>query len=391
MFHTVFTARGLEPVSVDGQAFGYVCDCCFIGRGMSARRRRRDRARMGAVEMLVRTGGAGLVAIFASSVLGKQLPVPGVVPAIGILLLSVSLVGLAAMLGSRLFAIRSAGKGSPAARNSPFSETEDIPLYRMKDRSESAPSEHRWSLSLLRSLDWKVFEDLCAEFARASGFRAATTPLGADGGVDIWLYKAEKPKPVAAVQCKAWKSWNVGVKPVRELYGVMAAEGVENGFFITSGTFTEEARKFEGDKRIELIDGETLLERIRLLAPDVQDGLLREVTRGGFFYSFLSEVWPEIGAANVGDGVFWGCRSFPRCRGKLNGGKTWGSGLEDYDYVAHHGANEGTEGGEGLSRRQREGAFQNTESTEGLGPGWDHRFGTEALAFDDATSAKRRC
>jgi hypothetical protein len=45
-----------------------------------------------------------------------------------------------------------------------------------------------WSISLLRSLDWKVFEDLCVGFFRELGLRAEPTPLGADGGVDIWLF-----------------------------------------------------------------------------------------------------------------------------------------------------------------------------------------------------------
>jgi len=45
---------------------------------------------------------------------------------------------------------------------------------------------------------------------------------------------------------------------VRELYGVMAAEGAACGFVVTSGVFTDEVRAFAVGRNIELIDGKAL-------------------------------------------------------------------------------------------------------------------------------------
>jgi restriction system protein len=45
---------------------------------------------------------------------------------------------------------------------------------------------------------------------------------------------------------------------VRELYGVMAAEGVAGGYVVTSGTFTKDARQFAAGRNVELIDGQGL-------------------------------------------------------------------------------------------------------------------------------------
>ena len=62
-----------------------------------------------------------------------------------------------------------------------------------------------WSLELLRAIEWKRFEDLCAAFYREKGIRCETTPLGEDGGVDIRLFQDENSdKATAIVQCKAW-------------------------------------------------------------------------------------------------------------------------------------------------------------------------------------------
>ena len=62
---------------------------------------------------------------------------------------------------------------------------------------------------------------------------------GPDGGVDLRLRKNGQ---VVFVQCKQWKARSVGVKVVRELFGVMAAKNVKHGIVVTYGEFTSEAR-----------------------------------------------------------------------------------------------------------------------------------------------------
>ena len=56
------------------------------------------------------------------------------------------------------------------------------------------------------------------------------------------------------------------MQPVRELYGLMAAQRVAGGFVVTSGTFTEEARKFVEGRELKLIDGQALQRGIRAQA-----------------------------------------------------------------------------------------------------------------------------
>ena len=105
----------------------------------------------------------------------------------------------------------------------------------------------------IQSLSWREFEELVAEAFRRKGYFVLENPeKGPDGGVDIRLRKNGN---LILVQCKHWKSGKVGVKTVRELYGVMTAKQAYAGIIVTFGTFTEDAKKFATGKSIELISG----------------------------------------------------------------------------------------------------------------------------------------
>jgi len=65
------------------------------------------------------------------------------------------------------------------------------------------------------------------------------------------------------VQCKHWRATKVPVTVVRELYGVMAAQGAAGGFVVTAGEFTREARDFASGRNVELINGAVLAAMLR--------------------------------------------------------------------------------------------------------------------------------
>lgn len=111
-------------------------------------------------------------------------------------------------------------------------------------------------LNDVRALSWQEFEACIAEYYSRKGYAVEILGGGgADGGVDVLLYNAGQK---TFVQCKQWKSWKVGVRTVRELYGVMASEGAAHGVVVCSGRFTKEALAFAVGKPLELVDGETL-------------------------------------------------------------------------------------------------------------------------------------
>ncbi len=115
----------------------------------------------------------------------------------------------------------------------------------------------------LELLTWREFEHLVGEFFRRKGF--SVEPRGGrevDGGVDLVACIGEDRY---LVQCKHWRVQRVGVKVVREICGVAAAQSAAGVFVVTSGTFTDEARRFVEENRIdiELIAGDQLRRMIQ--------------------------------------------------------------------------------------------------------------------------------
>ena len=132
----------------------------------------------------------------------------------------------------------------------------------------------RWSKELLDALEWKRFELLCAGYFETLGFKSKVAREGADGGVDIHLYAEGSSAPAILVQCKAWKAYQVGIKPIRELLGVMTDARVSEGVFVTTSMYTAEARRFAAGHNIQLIDGEDLLKKVSAAATGDERALL---------------------------------------------------------------------------------------------------------------------
>ena len=122
-------------------------------------------------------------------------------------------------------------------------------------------SDQQTSLEDIRKLSCQQFEIIIGEAFRRLGYRVIENGGGgADGGIDLVL---DREGQRFLVQCKQWKVLKVGVKPIRELAGVMSAKGVRDGFFVTSGTYTEEAREFAEEAGISLVDVDSLQRMVR--------------------------------------------------------------------------------------------------------------------------------
>jgi restriction system protein len=165
-------------------------------------------------------------------------------------------------------------------------------------------------LETIRSISWREFEELVGEAYRRKGYSVTETGGGgADGGVDLVL---RKDGDKLLVQCKHWKIVKVGVKVVRELYGVVAAEGATGGIVISSGTFTQEAKDFAKDKPLELVDGSGLLK----LIAEVQRSPMHLPSKSNGITCPSCGVEMVLRTAKKGPNAgekFWGCSNFPKC------------------------------------------------------------------------------
>jgi restriction system protein len=178
------------------------------------------------------------------------------------------------------------------------------------------------SIESIRELSWSQFELLIGEAYRRAGYEVSETGGGgADGGIDLRLRSNSE---TVLVQCKQWKVYKVGVKPIRELYGVLMAERADRAIFVTSGVYTKEARDFASGKPLELIDGDALSRLVTSVSP--QDAIhdLRAQTIDDQPEDQESPACPvcrgsmALRTARKGDNAgsqFWGCSAYPKCRG----------------------------------------------------------------------------
>lgn len=176
----------------------------------------------------------------------------------------------------------------------------------------------------LDGMSWREFEVLVGEAFRLQGYRVAETGGGGpDGGIDLVLTKGSEK---FLVQCKQWKAYKVSVNVVRELYSVMAAKGAAGGFVVTSGRFTEDARKFAEGRNVHLVDGPKLFGMIKQAKQSIAATAQRNTSKPQIptpkaaaatscpLCSSGMVKRTARSASNAGN-VFWGCSTFPKCRG----------------------------------------------------------------------------
>lgn len=178
------------------------------------------------------------------------------------------------------------------------------------------------NVSALDGMSWQEFETLVGEAYALQGYRVAETGGGGpDGGVDLVLTKGGEK---FFVQCKQWKAYKVGVDVVRELYGVMAAEGATGGFVVTSGRFTDDAKAFVNGRNLQLVDGTKLFALIKQVKQPKTAKPPMATTQPIQANAAAEPKCPHCGASmvkrtarkgNNTGGEFWGCSKFPTCRG----------------------------------------------------------------------------
>ncbi len=179
----------------------------------------------------------------------------------------------------------------------------------------------------IRALTWQQFEQLVAEAYRRRGYRVELVdrPAG-DDGVDVVL---RDDRGHWLVQCKHYKARRVGVRPVRELLGVVASEGAVGGIVVTAGSFTPDAQAFARDNAIELVDGPQLADLVQEARESAEEPATAPVEptpapAASADDAATAPVCPACGSPMVrrtarrGDhagSAFWGCSTFPKCRG----------------------------------------------------------------------------
>lgn len=174
-----------------------------------------------------------------------------------------------------------------------------------------------WNAQVFGDIEWRRFEAVCELLFSQAGFTTKTQSHGADGGVDIWLYSANSVGPAAIVQCKHWRNRPVGVKELREFFGVMASHKLTRGTYATSSIFTEDALKFAKANGINAMDGNRLLAQIAQRTSEQRSALLDVAYEGDYWVPTCASCGVKMVERGKPEKRFWGCATYPKCRNTL--------------------------------------------------------------------------
>jgi HJR/Mrr/RecB family endonuclease len=196
-------------------------------------------------------------------------------------------------------------------------------LYALRERRDAQRlMESTTNLEEVRRLRADEFEELVMAAYRHSGdtvTRLSADP-GPDGGVDLVVQRGGRR---ILVQCKRWREWQVDVRLVREVAGIVATDGADGGVIVTCGTFSPRARHFASRAHVELIDGVGLVDFLNAVrSRSMKNPVGLEAMDGGHTPCVLDT--PPSCPRCAGEmewirvySSFWRCRGYPSCDGRL--------------------------------------------------------------------------
>ena len=187
-------------------------------------------------------------------------------------------------------------------------------VYRVRQRRSEPSRSESGLVEQLRASDWFQFEKVvavvCGKLDYAVTRRGGANP---DGGIDLLV---EKNGERRAIQCKHWKTRQVGVRHVREFLGALADAGVQKGSFVALGGCTGEALALAERHDIEVIN-ETQLETMLRAVDAANDPDVLALL--GDTRKYCPRCEREMVLRTAGRGTnagsqFWACSAYPSCR-----------------------------------------------------------------------------
>lgn len=119
-------------------------------------------------------------------------------------------------------------------------------------------------LAKVQSLSWMEFEQLVVKLLVGMGYGGSVKDAGnalmksGDEGIDGTIKEDRLGLDVIYIQAKKWQAGNtVGRPEIQKFVGALAGQGAKKGVFITTSTFTKDARDYtpRNDTKVVLIDG----------------------------------------------------------------------------------------------------------------------------------------
>jgi hypothetical protein len=175
-----------------------------------------------------------------------------------------------------------------------------------------------FNYGLLRSMEWRRFEIVCAEYLRSMGYEVMETGFGDRNGVDLEVFLPGKPQLFNIVACLSDRE-KTGERAIAEFVDAMQRSEVSEGMIFSVRGFDAKAIKFAARYRIALVDGETLCNRVGGFDLEHRHSMIVVAIEG----DYTTPTCPNCGVrlvmrrrknSRTAADEFWGCVNYPACK-----------------------------------------------------------------------------
>lgn len=172
-----------------------------------------------------------------------------------------------------------------------------------------------WTKELLLQLEWFQFEQVCINFFEHIELSAVSLFNGPDADVSLAIKRGQDSLDALA-KCAAGNTI-IDIEQIRALYAVMKQAHIVQGFFITAGQFTVQAKRAARGVGLFLIDGATMFEKIISMTPAQQETLLEIAIKGDYLTPSCPLCLKKMSLRESEFSTFWRCVDYRSCKGQI--------------------------------------------------------------------------
>jgi len=162
----------------------------------------------------------------------------------------------------------------------------------------------------LKTMDPVAFGKLVCDLLRKIGYDVTETPFVGDGAYDGYL---RRDGHLYILQCKRTKG-SVGEPMIRDLFGSITALEATGGIIVTTGSVSDQAKKWAVNKPLDIIEMKQLIELIKKYFAEnevVPDNYEVPIESYDVFCPKCGSILRKIKGKHW---MFWGCSAYPECR-----------------------------------------------------------------------------
>ncbi len=123
-------------------------------------------------------------------------------------------------------------------------------------------------LQNIKKKDPRFFEGLAVDLLLAMGYGGSRKEAGEaigkshDGGIDGIIKEDKLGLDIIYLQAKRYENGSIGVEEIRSFVGALTAKNASKGIFITTASYSKDARKYKEQvpQKVILIDGADLVD-----------------------------------------------------------------------------------------------------------------------------------